>query len=86
MTTVEAAKTRLEAALTRLEQAIEHRLADDSGAAAMADPDNMRRKLADLESQHQDMRQRYARAVAINSEIVTRLDGAIETVKTIVAE
>ena len=86
MTTVKAAAERLEAALTRLEKAVDHRLAVDSGAQVTADPDGLRRELADLQSRHQAMRQRYARAVEINAEIAARLDEAIETVKTVVAE
>ena len=86
MTTVKAAAERLEAALTRLEKAVDRRLAVDSGAQVTADSDGLRRELADLQSRHQAMRQRYARAVEINAEIAARLDEAIETVKTVVAE
>ena len=86
MTTVKAAKERLEAALTRLENAIEYRLERDSVTDVTTDMDDMRRQLAQLESRHQVMGQRYAKAVEINAEIVTRLDDAIETVQTIVAE
>ena len=86
MTTVKAAGERLEAALTRLEKSVDRRLAGDSVTQVTADLDQLRRELADLESRHQAMRQRYARAVDINAEIAARLDEAIKTVKTVVAE
>ena len=86
MTAVKAAKTRLEAALIRLEGAVEHRVARDSGTALNVELEAMRHKLADLESRYQAMRQRYAKAVEMNGEITTRLNRAIETVQTVLAE
>lgn len=86
MTAVKAAKERLEAALIRLEGAVEHRVASDSETEVTADLETMRQKLADLDSRYQAMRARYAKVVEMNGEITTRLDHAIETVKTVLAE